>query len=59
MKVVHSDYRPSPRTLWVVLGVMAALIFFGVVTNQAGLAAVVTTLICSGVIAWWIFRGKR
>jgi hypothetical protein len=38
---------------------MAAIIVFGIVTSQAGLAAVVTTLFCSGVIAWWIFRGKR
>jgi len=59
LKVVHSDYRPSPRTLGVVLAVIAVISVFGVATNQNGLAAFVTVLIGGGVIAWWVMRRRR
>jgi len=59
LKVVHSEYRPSPRTLAVVLAVIAVISVFGVLTNQNGLAAFVTILIGGGVIGWWIVRRKR
>jgi len=59
LKVVRSDYRPSPRTLAVALAVIAVISVFGVLTNQNGLAAFVTVLIGGGVIAWWIVRRKR
>ena len=58
MKVVHSEYRPSPRTLVLVLAAMALIVGLGVVTNQYLLASFVTMFICGSVIAWWVLQRK-
>jgi FtsH-binding integral membrane protein len=54
VKVVQQTYRPSLRTLGVTVAVIAAISALGVVTNQDGLAAVVTILVGLGVIGWWV-----
>ena len=58
MKVVHSEYRPSPRTLVLVLASMAVIVGLGVVTNQYLLASFVTMFICGAVISWWVLQRK-
>ena len=54
-----SDNRPTIRTLVVSLALVAVIVVIGVVTNQDALAALATILICGGVIALWIIRGRR
>jgi len=59
VKVAQQTYRPSLRTLGFAVAVIAAISALGVVTNQVGLAALVTMLVGVGVIGWWLVRGKR
>jgi hypothetical protein len=59
VKVDKSDNRPTIRTLLVSLAIVAVIVVIGVVTNQDGLAALATILICGAVIALWIIRGRR
>ena len=54
MKVQHQDYRPSLRTLGVTVAVIAAISALGIVTNQVGLAAVMTILVGFAVVGWWL-----
>ncbi len=54
--MVHSDNRPSLRTLVLVLAVMAVIVAFGAVTSQYLLASLVTIFICGAVIAWWVLH---
>ena len=58
MKVVHSEYRPSPRTLALVLTAVVVIVGLGVVTSQYLLASFVTMFICGAVIAWWILKRR-
>ena len=54
-----SDNRPTIRTLLVSLTLVAVIVVIGVVFNQSALAALATILICGGVVALWIIRGRR
>lgn len=59
MKVVHSEYQPSMRTLVVVLAVVATIVAVGTLLNQLLLASVITMLICVLVMAFWVLRKGR
>lgn len=54
-----TQFRPSGRTLVIVLVLMAAIVAAGLATNQIAIATLATMLICGAVIAMWIVRGRR
>ena len=55
----QSQYRPSLRTLVLVLVLIAAIVAAGVAVNQIVIATLATMLICGVVIAMWLLRGRR
>jgi hypothetical protein len=57
--VEKSEFRPSGRTLVIVLVLMGVLVAAGVVSNQIVIATLATMLICGVVVAIWLLRGRR
>lgn len=54
-----SNYRPGLREVVGIFAVIAAIQVFNLVTHNDVLTAVLTIVICTAVVAWWLGRYWR